>query len=275
MSKRVLMSAVVAAALAVGYVAPASAQEPIRVGGDIKEPRKIKDVKPAYPEDAQRSRTQGIVIIEALINTEGKVENTRLLRGVQGLDEAALDAVQQWQYTPTLLNGQPVPVIMTVTVTFSLAGPTGAAPASAAAGGSADVAAMLDYAKAVHARGLNTETERVLLQALAALQAERARSAVQSAQSAAPGAVRVGPDVIEPKAVKRVEPVYPAGTTPTGVSIVEIVVGTDGRVTDAKVLRSRGNDIDLAVLTAVRQWQFATTMLNGVAVPVVMTITVR
>jgi protein TonB len=69
---------------------------------------------------AQAARVQGIVIIEATIGEDGRVVNARILRSVALLDQAAIDAVRQWQYTPTLLNGQPVPVIMTVTVNFSL-----------------------------------------------------------------------------------------------------------------------------------------------------------
>jgi TonB family protein len=91
-----------------------------RVGGTIREPRKLKDVKPRYPEEAKDSRIQGIVILECVISKEGKVVDVRVLRSVPGLDKAAQDAVRQWLYEPTLLDGQPVPVIMTVTVNFRL-----------------------------------------------------------------------------------------------------------------------------------------------------------
>jgi protein TonB len=60
------------------------------------------------------------VIVEATISPQGKVTNARVLRGVPLLNDAALDAVRQWEYTPTMLNGVPVPVIMTVTVNFTL-----------------------------------------------------------------------------------------------------------------------------------------------------------
>jgi TonB family protein len=93
---------------------------PLRVGGTIKEPKKIRDVKPAYPFDAQANRVSGVVIIEAIIDRDGYVRDARVLRSVPMLDEAAVQAVRQWQYTPTLLNGYPVEVIMTVTVNFSL-----------------------------------------------------------------------------------------------------------------------------------------------------------
>ena len=114
---------VVAVAIAAPIVSasfdPAQNQR-VRVGGDIKEPKKIKDVKPVYPEDAKNAGIQGIIILESIIGTDGSVQEAKVLRGVPQLDKAALDAVMQWRYTPTLLNGEPVEVVMTVTVTFTL-----------------------------------------------------------------------------------------------------------------------------------------------------------
>jgi protein TonB len=92
----------------------------VRVGGQIKEPKKLKHVAPAYPDIAKSARVQGVVILECTISPQGKVTNVTLLRGIPLLDQAAMDAVKQWVYTPTLLNGVPVPVIMTVTVNFKL-----------------------------------------------------------------------------------------------------------------------------------------------------------
>jgi protein TonB len=90
------------------------------VGGNIKPPTKIRDVKPLYPAIAQSARVQGIVIIEATIGQNGLVQEAKVLRSIPLLDQAALDAVRQWQFTPTTLNGVPVPVVMTVTVNFTL-----------------------------------------------------------------------------------------------------------------------------------------------------------
>jgi protein TonB len=92
----------------------------VRVGGQIKEPKKLKDVKPSYPDIAKQARVQGIVILECTISPQGKVTDVKVLRGIPLLDQAAIEAVKQWVYTPTLLNGVPVPVIMTVTVNFRL-----------------------------------------------------------------------------------------------------------------------------------------------------------
>lgn len=96
------------------------AQEPIRPGGLIRPPTKVVHVAPEYPQIARASRIQGVVIIEATIDSRGNVASAAVLRSIPLLDQAALDAVRQWKFTPTLLNGTAVPVIMTVTVNFTL-----------------------------------------------------------------------------------------------------------------------------------------------------------
>jgi TonB family protein len=97
-----------------------AAKDAVRVGGKIKAPTKTTDVKPVYPAAALSASVEGAVIIEATIGADGKVLDAKVLRSVRMLDQAALDAVKQWEYSPTLLNGKPVPVVMTVTVNFKL-----------------------------------------------------------------------------------------------------------------------------------------------------------
>jgi len=96
------------------------ASTPVRPGGVIKTPTKVRHVPPIYPAIAQQARVEGIVIIEAIVGVDGRVTEARVLRSKPLLDEAALAAVRQWEFTPTTLNGVPVPVIMTVTVNFKL-----------------------------------------------------------------------------------------------------------------------------------------------------------
>ena len=93
---------------------------PLRVGGEISPPQRITDVAPVYPPVARAAHVEGIVILEAVIGEDGGVRDVRVLRSRPLLDAAAIDAVRQWRFTPTLLNGQPVPVVMTVTVAFKL-----------------------------------------------------------------------------------------------------------------------------------------------------------
>jgi len=93
---------------------------PLHVGGAVRPPVRTRHADPVYSPIALAARIQGIVIIEATIGADGRVINARILRSVPLLDQSALDAVRQWEYTPTMLNGVPVPVIMTVTVQFTL-----------------------------------------------------------------------------------------------------------------------------------------------------------
>ena len=94
-------------------------ERPIRVGGSTA-PVKIKDVPAEYPPAARVARIQGVVIIEATINSSGKVVATKILRSVRSLDEAAEQAVRQWEFAPTVINGVARAVVTTVTVNFSL-----------------------------------------------------------------------------------------------------------------------------------------------------------
>lgn len=107
-----------------GPAAPTQPQQsavgvtPVRVGGSIREPRKIRDVKPVYSLEAQAAGAEGEVRIEAVITRDGQVSRERVVQGVPLLNEAALAAVRQWRYTPTTLDGEPVEVAMSVTVRF-------------------------------------------------------------------------------------------------------------------------------------------------------------
>ena len=93
---------------------------PVRVGGTLPSPVKVKDVRPAYPAEAQNSGAQGIVIVEAIVGPDGKVANARIIRGIDLLNASSLDVVSKWEYRPVLLNGNPVSFVMTVTVNYWL-----------------------------------------------------------------------------------------------------------------------------------------------------------
>ena len=93
---------------------------PVRVGLDVKEPRKVKDVRPVYPSIAVEGRLEGVVVLECVIDPRGRVADVQVMKGLPLLDDAAIEAVRQWVYTPTLINGVPTSVIMTVRVTFRL-----------------------------------------------------------------------------------------------------------------------------------------------------------
>jgi protein TonB len=103
-----------------GGMPGAPAEKPIRVGGEVQAPKKLKDVLPEYPVMARNARVEGTVILEAVIDSRGTVADVRVLKSIPLLDEAAVEAVKQWRYQATLLNGEAVPVVMTVTVNFGL-----------------------------------------------------------------------------------------------------------------------------------------------------------
>jgi len=93
---------------------------PLRPHSGLKPPQRLVNVAPVYPMAALAARKEGIVIIDATIDEQGNVTQTRILRSIPLLDEAAEAAVRQWKFSPTLLNGVPVPIVMTVTVNFKL-----------------------------------------------------------------------------------------------------------------------------------------------------------
>jgi len=93
---------------------------PVRVGGNIKEPKTLFKPDPTYPPIAKQAKVEGQVILEATIARDGSVKDVRVLRGNALFNDAAMEAVKKWKYTPTMLNDQPVEVLMTVVVNFVL-----------------------------------------------------------------------------------------------------------------------------------------------------------
>jgi protein TonB len=99
---------------------PPPPAKPKRVGGELQAPALIHRVEPDYPGVAVSGKVSGSVILEATVNEAGVVTDVNVLRSILLLDKAAIKAVRQWRYQPLVLNGQPVPFILVVTVTFSL-----------------------------------------------------------------------------------------------------------------------------------------------------------
>jgi len=232
------------------------ASEPVRIGGSIPQPVRIRNIRPVYPLDAQARHIQGVVILEMTIDGAGIPIDAYALRPIEPLTAAAIDAALRWRYTP-----QPdLPRrIMTVTVNFTLED-SGAVVGGVAGGVSGGVAGGVQG------------------------------GVVGGIVGGAPGVppslppppsgnapVRVGGNIRQPEKLKDVRPVYPEEAQDArvqGVVILEIVIGTDGKVQDAKILRSIPL-FDQAALDAVRQWEYSVTQLNGTPVPVIMMVTVN
>ena len=94
--------------------------EPVRVGDGVDPPRKIHDAPPTYPPAARTAGIEGLVILDATVGPTGEVSDIEVLKSVPELDQAAIDAVEQWRYEPTLVDGEPISIRMTVTINFSL-----------------------------------------------------------------------------------------------------------------------------------------------------------
>ena len=99
---------------------PPPAPVPIRLPARMPLPKRIVDVAPAYPAAARAAGVEGVVVLEVVIDAKGGVQTARVLRSIPLLDQAAVDAVHQWRFAPTVLEGQAVSIVMTVTVNFAL-----------------------------------------------------------------------------------------------------------------------------------------------------------
>ncbi len=99
---------------------PEAPRAPVTVGGDVQEGKAIYRPAPIYPPLARQARIQGTVVLEAIISRSGTIESLKLVQGHPMLVPAAVEAVRQWRYRPTLLNGEPVEVQTTITVHFTL-----------------------------------------------------------------------------------------------------------------------------------------------------------
>lgn len=93
---------------------------PVRAGGVVRPPQKLVHVAPEYPALAAATRLQGSVVLDCVIDENGRVASVTVLRSLPLLEAAAVEAVRRWRYRPTLLNGVPVSVLLTVTVDFRL-----------------------------------------------------------------------------------------------------------------------------------------------------------
>ena len=107
-------------------ISPPPAPEPPKPAGPIRiaqlpvAPRKIADARPVYPDIARTARVEGTVVMEAVLDPAGTVTQIRVIRSIPLLDQAAIDAVRQWRYSPSVYNGRPVSVLMTITIRFTL-----------------------------------------------------------------------------------------------------------------------------------------------------------
>lgn len=263
-------------------------REPVKVGGAIKEPKKLKNVPPEYPDDALKAGLQGVVVLQCTIDIEGRVANVEVLKGPLPLQEPATKAVKEWRYSPTLLDGQAVPVIMTVTLNFNHGGHVILSELIDSLGHSdeyireaaAQTLGRLGHqaVKAVPAlqKAAQDESERVRKAAAEALESVQGSSVdarggipLQAAEAAkaqeAPKPQTVEGASVPPQLTKRVRPKYPRAAFDKkieGAVVVELLIDAEGRVAQARVVQSVPG-LDEAAVECVRKWRFKPALKNG------------
>src|SRR5271163_4151608 len=104
---------------------PKPSQQRVRIGGNVQAAKMVRQIQPMYPQIAKTAHVQGTVILHAIIAKDGSVQELQYISGPALLMRSAMDAVHQWKYQPTLLNGEPVEVDTTISVVFTLSGRTG------------------------------------------------------------------------------------------------------------------------------------------------------
>ncbi len=223
----------------------------------VMPPKLVREVQPVYPEEARKAGLEGVVIIEATTDTYGRVADAKVLRGIPGLDQAAVDAVKQWVYEPMVIDGVPKPVVFTVTMQFKLDDRKEPKTGGVVGG----VAGGVEGGVAKGVSGVVVGGEK----------------GTQDLKEFEAGAVRVTGDVQPPKIVKMVKPVYPETARQAGVEgvvILEAKTDEQGNVVDARVLRSIPL-LDAAAIDAVKQWKYEPMTIDGKPHKVLFTVTVR
>jgi TonB family protein len=237
----------------------ASQRAPVGIVGKVEESKLIRKVDPIYPEQAKARGLSGRVVLAINVDEEGFVSDAEVISGHPLLREAAVTAVKQWQYSPTLLNGKAIPVMATVTVVFVLKG-------DEAVNGSGPNAPELPLSFEEY--GGITEG------AAGKTGGETPVDAEGKAVKRVP--VRVGAGVMESKLIRKVDPVYSElakRARVEGKVILSVTVDEKGSVSGIQVVSGHPFLNDAAV-EAVKQWRYSPTLLNGEAVPVMATVTV-
>jgi TonB family protein len=204
-------------------------------GNGVSAPRVIHDVKPQYAADAMKARVQGVVELEFVVLPDGTVGDVKVVRSLHAsLDKEAVKAVKQWQFKPGTKDGEPVAVLVSAELTFTLGKRSG----------------------------------QTLLPTLPLGTVETPPTAA----APAPGVVyKPGDGVSPPRVTRQVKPQYPADAMKAKIEgrvQLELVVLPDGTVGDVTVVRSLHTSLDLEAIKAVKQWRFEPGTRDGKPVPV-------
>ena len=207
-------------------------------GPGVSAPILVKEVKPQYTAEAKDTKIQGSVILECVVQPDGTIGEVRVTKALNpGLDQEAIKAVRQWRFKPGTKDGKPVPVLVTLELTFTLR----------------DKPAQPLFPVRPLAPG----------------------DAGSKGQPEAARAYRPGYGVSVPVLIKEVKPKYTPEAKKAkiqGVVTLEGVVNTDGTIGDVEVTTSLDAGLDQEAIKAVKQWRFEPGTKDGKPVPVLITL---
>jgi len=207
-------------------------------GQGVSAPVVVKEVKPQYTAEAMKAEVQGVVTLECVVQPDGTVGEVRVTKALDpGLDQEAIKAVKQWRFKPGTKDGKPVPVLVTLELTFTLR----------------DKPAQPLFPVRPLAPG----------------------DAGSKGQPEAARAYRPGYGVSVPVLIKEVKPKYTPEAKKAkiqGVVTLEGVVNTDGTIGDVEVTTSLDAGLDQEAIKAVKQWRFEPGTKDGKPVPVLITL---
>jgi protein TonB len=242
-----------------------AARRPI-AGLDVPVPAKTRNVLALYPTDYAEVGIAGIVFIDAVIDREGQVKSPSIAASIPALDEHVLDAVKQWRYAPTVVNGQPAEVAITFSIRFD-------------PDGNSQAVSALDAARFFYARQRHADAEAWLSRAIDLFRSEDAEWRALSAGARRVGSPSPPPQgrvIATPAKIVDAFPVYPRlakAARIQGLVVIEAIIGKDGNVHLPHIIRSAPM-LDYAALSAVRRWKYMSATVDGEPTDVIMTITV-
>ena len=231
-------------------------EKPVKATQDITPPKLIKKVDPVYPEIAKQAGVQGDVVIEVTTDIHGKVTETKVIRSVPLLDQAAIDAIEQWIYEPFIIDGQPRPVLFTVTCRFKL-----------------DDEEKKDVVRSGVASGI---TGGVQGGVEGGVQGGVAGGIVGGVAGGIEDQVVIYGNFAKPKIIKKVDAIYPLDARKAGIKgevILQVTIDEKGRVIQATPVKSIPG-LDQAAIDAVKQWVYEPYIVDGEPRSVVFPVTV-
>jgi TonB family protein len=240
------------------------------VGANAAAAQLIHQVAPAYPPLAKTAHISGTVVLDALIAKDGTIEQLQVVSGPPLLLKSAMDAVQQWEYRPTLVNGDPVRVDTTISVVYTLGEKNpnnagGSGSPSAAPGSSTDLPPTPTV-------DLSQDPQKDA----AASQTPANASSEPNSSTPKPKSIRVGGSVASANLIHQVRPIYPKDAKKqhiTGTVMLHVIIAQDGSVKTVDYVNGPP-ELTSSAMEAVKQWRYKPTLIKGEPLQVDTTISV-